>query len=758
MSYSKENVESIVNNGLSRRSFLKGLAASGVLSSFPGGILQANEDLNTKIPYLGQKSYQTFRNACPRNCYDTCSIKTYVKDGVMQFIEGAQESTYTRGGCCVKGNSYVKRVYSARRLKYPMMQVGGKGSGNWKRISWDNAIDIIAKKLLEIKKEDGTLLGAALTKYSGNFGITHYGIEGMFNSIGYTTRLAGTPCWPAGIDAQNLDMGDMWCNDPEEMKDSKFIILWGVNPAANSIHSMKYIYEAKKKGAKVVVIDPIFTETASKASQYIQIKTGTDGLLALGMAKIIIEAGLHDQKWLDANSKGYKEYKAYLDKEIKLDDVAKTTGIPLAMIKELALSFAKAKPATIWMGYGMQRHTNGGSMIRAIDAFVAVSGNIGKYAGGARYGHLNTWGFNYAALSQPKPEGSVGYSGPEGAKGEFAQVGGAKAAYTDRFLNINKTARELLNAKEPKVRLLWVACKNVFAQDFDRNQLIRAFQQLDLVVVADQFFNETAKWADIVLPVTTQFEEYDVNVSYWHYWLSLNEQAIKPLFEVKSDLEIAAMLSKRMNQLSAGSCTFPQSVDTKAMMVKEFNPGIYEQFGIKSWEELKNGPVKAKAVIPFGDGKFKTPSGKFEFYSDKALELFGSALPAYLEVRKPYDKFRMTSPHSRWSLHSQFQNLEWMEDVHPEPYVYINPDDAEAKMVKEGDTVAVFNKQGLLRLKAKLTDNVQAGTLLMYEQWYNNNIYNVNELVDDTSSDMGAFKTGAPGVALHDTFVNFRKL
>ncbi len=758
MSYSKAKVEEILNNTISRRSFLKGLAASGVLSALPGGVLEANEDLNTKIPYSGEKSYQTFRNACPRNCYDTCSIKTYVKDGVMQFIEGATESTYTRGGCCVKGNSYVKRVYSARRLKYPMMQVGGKGSGTWKRISWDQAIDIIAKKLLEMKKEDGTLLGAALTKYSGNFGITHYGIEGMFNSIGYTTRLAGTPCWPAGIDAQNLDMGDMWCNDPEEMKDSKFIILWGVNPAANSIHSMKYIYEAKRKGAKVVVIDPIFTETASKSSQYVQIKTGTDGLLALGMAKIIIDAKLHDQKWLDANTKGYKEYKAYLDKEVKLDDVSNVTGIPLAMIKELALSFAKAKPATIWMGYGMQRHTNGGSMIRAIDALVAVSGNIGKYAGGARYGHLNTWGFNYAALSQAKPEGSVGYSGPEGAKGEFAQVGGEKAAYTDRFLNINKTARELMSAKEPKVRLLWVACKNVFAQDFDRNQLIRAFQQLDLVVVADQFFNETAKWADIVLPVTTQFEEYDVNVSYWHYWLSINEQAIKPLFEIKSDLEIAAMLSKRMNQLQAGSCTFPQSVDTKEMTIKEFNPAIYEQFGIQSWEELKKGPVKAKAVIPFADGKFKTPSGKFELYSDKAQELFGSALPKYLEVRQPYDKFRMTSPHSRWSLHSQFQNLEWMEDFHPEPFVYINPDDAEAKMVSSDDMVAVFNRQGVLRLRAKVTDNVQKGTVLMYEQHYHNSIYNVNELVDDTSSDMGAFKTGAPGVALHDTFVNFKKL
>ena len=758
MNYSKENVESILNHGLSRRNFLKGLAASGVISSVPGGLLQANEDLNTKIPYLGEKSYKTFRNACPRNCYDTCSIKTFVKDGVMQFIEGATESTFTNGGCCVKGNSYVKRVYSARRLKYPMMQVGGKGSGNWKRISWDEAMQIIAKKLLEMKKQDGSLLGAALTKYSGNFGITHYGVEGMFNSIGYTTRLAGTPCWPAGIDAQNLDMGNMWNNDPEEMKDSKFIILWGANPASNSIHSVKYIYEAKKKGAKVVVIDPLFTEMASKASQYIQIKAGTDGLLALGMQKIIMDEKLHDQQWLDNNSKGFKEFKAYLDKEIKLEDVARTTGIPLAMIKELALSFAKAKPATIWMGYGMQRHTNGGSMIRAIDALVAITGNIGKYAGGARYGHLSTWGFNYAALTMPKPEGSVGYTGPEKAKGDFAQVGGAKTNHTDRFLNINKTARELLNTKGPKVRFLWVACKNVFGQDFDRNELIKAFKQLDLVVVADQFFNETAKWADIVLPVATQFEEYDVNVSYWHYWLTINEQAIKPLFEVKSDVEIAALLSKHMNKLSAGSCTFPQSVDTKEMMIKEFNPGIYEQFGIASWEELKKGPVKAKAVIPYADGKFQTPSGKYEFYSEKALELFGNALPKYVEVRKPYDKFRMTSPHSRWSLHSQFQNLEWMEELHPEPFVYINPDDAEAKMVEDGDTVAVFNKQGLLRLKAKLTDNVPAGTVLMYEQWYNNSIYNVNELVDDTSSDMGAFKTGAPGVALHDTFVNFRKI
>jgi anaerobic selenocysteine-containing dehydrogenase len=334
---------------------------------------------------------------------------------------------------------------------------------------------------------------------------------------------------------------------------------------------------------------------------------------------------------------------------------------------------------------------------------------------------------------------------------------GQEASYDDRYLNINKTAREILNSN-PKVRLLWVACKNPFAQDFDRNMLIEAFKSLEMVVVVDHFFNETTKWADIVLPVTTQFEENDVNVSYWHYWLTINEQAIKPLHEAKNDLVIAAMLSKKMNALEKGSCTFPEYVDTKQWTAKEFNAGIYEKFGISSWEELKNGPVKAKDVIPYADGKFFTPSGKYEFYSETSAENGWKALPEYVEVRKPYDKFRLTTPHSRFSLHSQFQNLDWMEEFHAEPFVYINSKDAADKRVETGDTVAVFSKVGLLRVTAKVTDNVPAGTVLMYEQWYNNSIYNVNELVDDTSSDMGAFKTGAPGVALHDAYVNFRKI
>ena len=228
--------------------------------------------------------YQVFRNACPRNCYDTCSIKTYVKDGVIQFIEGAPESTFTDGGLCVKGYTYTRRPYSPDRIKYPMVQ-DGRRSGKWRRVSWDEAMEMIAKKIMELKEKDGSLLGLGMTKYSGNFGITNYGVEGLMSSLGYTTRFVGTPCWPAGIDAQNYDMGNMWCNDPEDMVKSKYIIVWGANPAWCSVHSMKYILEAQRRGAKVVVVDPVFTQTAAKSDVFWQPKTSSDGALALGMAK-----------------------------------------------------------------------------------------------------------------------------------------------------------------------------------------------------------------------------------------------------------------------------------------------------------------------------------------------------------------------------------------------------------------------------------------------------------------------------------------
>lgn len=743
--------------GLSRRRFLETLLAAGALAAVPGSFLRP---LSASAGGAYLDGYEVFRNACPRNCYDTCSIKTFVKDGVIQFIEGAPESSFTRGGMCVKGYAYTRRPYSPDRIKYPMVQEG-RGSGNWKRVSWDEAMERIAKKLLDMEARDGNLLGLALSKYSGNFGITNYGVEGLLTSLGYTTRLTGTPCWPAGIDAQNYDLGDMWCNDPEDMAQSRYIILWGANPAWNSVHSLKYIYAARERGAKVVCIDPLLTQTAVKADEYWQVRTSTDGALALGMARHILDQGLVDEEWVRKNSVGFAEFAAYLRESVSVEWAARESGIPAERLARVAEEFARAKPATIWIGYGMQRHANGGAAVRAVDALVAMTGNVGKVGGGARYGHLRTWGFNYHAMLQKRPEGKKGVPGKVEVKGDFHFTGdeGQSVSYSDRILNINKTAQELLDAQNPPVRMLWVSCKNPFSQDFDRNKLHKAFEKLETVVVVDQFFNQTAAMADIVLPVTTLFEEWSVNVSYWHYWLSINEQAIRPMYEAKSNIEIAAALSRKMNALAPGSCTFPTDIDTKEWMEKEFNQGIHDLFGIGSWEELRSGPRKARmpSTAAWHDLKFGTPSGKYEFKSELAASHGHAALPVYVQPRKPTARLRLLTPHTKFGLHSQFVNLDWMEDFNPEPFVYVHPRTAAEHGVEDGDMVRVFNDIGEERLRCKLTDNVPADTLLMYEAWFRKKSYNCQNLVDDTPADMGAYKTGQPGVAIHDQFANLAK-
>ena len=739
---------------LNRRSFLKGLIALGTVAALPGGLLTSRCALaQPPIPF-NPKTYKIYRNACPRNCYDTCSLKTWVKDDVITFVEGAPESTFTHGTPCVKGLSYPRRVYSPDRIKYPMVQ-DVRGSGNWRRISWDEAMQRIATKMREMKKKDGSMLGLALTKYSGKFGVLNYAVEGMMSSLGYTTRFAGTPCWPAGIDAQNYDMGDMWCNDPEDMVKAKYIIIWGANPAWCSMHTMKYIYQAREKGAKVVVIDPLLTQTAAKADLYLRVRPGSDGALALGMARHLVDKGLVDQDFVNNYSHGYAEFEEYLRNNVTVEWASEICGLSADVIRQLAEEFTAVNPATVWIGYGMQRHVNGGANVRAIDAFVAMTGNIGIEGGGARYGHLHTWGFNYNAMLQKPPVGSIGMPGAAGTTSEFGSAGEV-AQYSDRSLNINQTAKGILEANEPPVRMLWVACKNPFAQDFDRSKMEKAFEKLEMVVCADQFFNETVQHADIVLPVTTAFEEWNVDASYWHYWLSINQPAIKPMYEAKCDLEIAVLLSRTINKLEPGSCTFPQEFDHKRWLDQEFNDGMAKMFGISSWDDLLEGPKKA--ILPSSaawyDRKFKTPSGKFEFKSELCEKNGHTALPEYKPEAKSTLPFHLFTPHVQFGIHSQFINLDWMQVFYPEPFVYMHPVSAGKRGIAENDLVKVFNTAGEVELRAKVTANVPEDFLVMYEAWFPKRKYNVQNVVADTPADMGLMKTGAPGAAIHSQFAD----
>lgn len=550
-------------------------------------------------------------------------------------------------------------------------------------------------------------------------------------------------------------MGDMWCNDPEDMVKAKYIIIWGANPAWCSMHTMKYVYQAREKGAKVVVIDPLLTQTAAKADLYLRVRPGSDGALALGMARHLVDKGLVDQDFVNNYSHGYPEFEAYLRNNVTVEWAAEICGLSADVVRQLAEEFTAVNPATVWIGYGMQRHVNGGANVRAIDAFVAMTGNIGVEGGGARYGHLHTWGFNYNAMLQKPPVGSVGMPGAAGATSEFGAAG-AVAQYSDRSLNINQTAQGLLDANDPPVRMLWVACKNPFAQDFDRSKMEKAFEKLEMVVCADQFFNETVGHADIVLPVTTAFEEWNVDASYWHYWLSINQPAIKPMYEAKCDLEIAVLLSRTINKLEPGSCTFPQEFDHKRWLDQEFNDGMGKMFGISSWDDLLDGPKKA--ILPSSaawyDRKFKTPSGKFEFKSELCEKNGHTALPEYKPEAKSTLPFHLFTPHVQFGIHSQFINLDWMQVFYPEPFVYMHPLSAAKRGITENDLVKVFNTAGEVELRAKVTANVPEDFLVMYEAWFPKRKYNVQNVVADTPADMGLMKTGAPGAAIHSQFAD----
>ncbi|MFN7253230.1 MAG: molybdopterin-dependent oxidoreductase [Anaerobacillus sp.] len=728
----------------SRRTFLKGSATLSALLGIGTTTSSFTKTNNNTVKAAGEVK-QVF-GACPRNCYDTCSLVSTVEDGTIKYITGNKNNSYTNGRLCVKGYTYPNYVYSPDRIKYPMKQIG-RGSGKWERITWDEAYEMIAKKILEIKEKHGSTLPIALNKYSGNFNILSYGVEGMLSSWGYTTRATGTPCWPAGIDSQTFDFGTIVNSDPEMMVKAKYLIIWGANPAWTSVHSMSIIQKAKENGTKVVVIDPIMTDTAANADEFIEIKASTDGALALGMAKYILDHNLHDQKWLKSNSIGFEEYLNYLRNNVTIEWASEKTGIPVQVIERLAREYAAAKPASIWIGYGMQRHTNGGAAVRSIDALVAMSGNIGVVGGGANYAQLDSWGFNYAAMVAGTP--------PEGSGGE-----------ADRAININNFPAQVLelnsNPNEIPIEMLWVACRNPIAQDPEASVSYKAFESIDFVVTADLWFNETVNQSDLVLPVTSIFETWGVHASYWHYWININEPAIDPLYESKCDVEIAMGISKKLNELQPGSCTYPTDRSMEEWVGMEMSDAQLAQFGFKDWKEiLEKGTAKIKGYdAAWADGKFRTPSGKYEFLSKKCAAYGHHALPVYVEeLKAPKETpIRFLTPHWKYGLHSQFANLEWMESVHNEPFVEIHPILANQKGIKDGDMVRVSNEIGFVEVKAKLTQSIPKDGIVMYEAWYKDQNFNVNYLVKATPSDMGSCATGQAGLAFHDQFVNLEKM
>ncbi|MCM0758230.1 molybdopterin-dependent oxidoreductase [Sporomusa sphaeroides DSM 2875] len=675
-----------------------------------------------------QDGYQITRHVCPRNCYDACGMLAYVRNGVLEKVTGDPAHGYTNGKLCAKGQTYIRRVYSPERLRYPMRQLG-RGSGRWERLTWNEAMAIICEKILDIKDRYGSTLPLCLNKYSGNMGILHNAVEGMFNSLGPTTQAKGSSCWAAGIDAQLYDLGRNVNSDPEEMAKARLIILWGVNPAWTAIHSLPYIYQAQANGAKVVVIDPIYTQTARKADYFVQISPGKDGALALALAKELCASGKLDQDFIDNYTLGWPEFREYLS-ALDSDYLADQCGQHREAIKELAAMITSFGPVFVWVGFGLQRHVNGGQSLRAIDALAAMTGNIGTAGSGVQYAQRMTQCFNYKFLNSPAGT---------------------------RYINMNEFARELGSLNEPPVKLLWVACRNLMTQDVASSMLVKELEKLELIVTVEQFLTPTTHYSDIVLPTTTHFEELDVVSGYWHHWIGLNEQAIPPFFDSKSDLEIARLLAGTLNQYREGSSSFPLDKSPADFLDSEFNENVYTLLGISHWSELGTGPRRAAiARTAWQDKRFATNSGKFEFFSTKALANGLTALPEYRPGAVPdgtYPYWFITS-HAQQGLNSQFQNITaWPKAS--ERMVFINSETAAQKGLVNGQQIRVYNSMGAITLKACISQDIPPDVLVCHQGWRPGKDSSLNALNAGLPTDMGDIGTGYKGLAFYDVFVDF---
>ncbi|WNF38242.1 molybdopterin-dependent oxidoreductase [Bacillaceae bacterium IKA-2] len=680
---------------------------------------------------MSNDTFQISKHICPRNCYGSCGIIAYSDEGRLVKVEGDPNHSVTQGKLCPKAYGYVQQVYDEDRLRYPMRQLE-RGSGEWQRISWEEAINTITDQIVSLYEKFGTNEYLCLNKYSGNFGVVHNSVEQFFDGLGDTTRVVGSPCWSAGLDAHTYDFGNYYTSDPSEMSDAKVIILWGVNPAWTAPHTLPYIFKAREKGAKIIVIDPIFTKTAEKADEYIQVRPGADGALAIAIAKVIVERGFYDIDFTDNSSVGFDEFKAYLS-SMEISDLLEECDVSKEVIAELAELVSLEGPVFIWQGFGLQRHTNGGQNIRAINALMALTGNIGKKGSGAHFAHQATWAFNIH----------------KNEKGNY------------RSIPVHRFAEEVLKLNDPPVKMLWVAARNFLAQDTKTEKIIEAMKNIEMIVVVDTVLTETAKYADIVLPTTTFFEEEDVVASYWHHIVGINDKAIDAFYESKSDFTIAKMLSAALNKRIPKFSQFPEDISIEAYIENEFNDDLYEMLNINHWTDLIGNPKRADINRTSWKGRvFETPSRKFEFYSERAKQNNHPPMASFEKGLKPSEDypFWLLTPHTLYSLNSQLYNKEFSETEDMETVAYVSSRVAKERKIGEDHLIKVYNDNGKIQCRMKVNETLPGDIIVLSQGSSLHQRGKVNQLIPGFETDMGCESTGANGIAFNDVFVNFSKM
>jgi anaerobic selenocysteine-containing dehydrogenase len=660
----------------------------------------------------------TVRAACPHDCPDTCAMLVTVTDGRATAVRGDPEHPFTRGGLCVKVNNYVDRVYDSGRVLHPMRRTGPKGSGRFERITWDEALDEIATRFTAISEEFGP---------EAIMPVSYLGTQGILNGLNagdaFFARLGATIsertyCDSGSCTAYAMTVGATAGVDPESMVNSRFILVWACNVMSTNLHLWPYIAEARKRGAKVVVVDPVRTRTAAAADQHIAIRPGTDGALAMAMMNVIIEEGLTDEAYVADHTVGYDELVERVA-QYTPEWAESETGVPAATIRTLAREYAGGQPSVIRIGVAVERHAGGGQTVRALSCLPALVGAWRKPGGGIL--QLPLWAFpvNWGAFMHP----------------EMLTPG---KRVVNQFLLGDALTGGL--ALDPPLKALMVYNSNPVVVCPDQDKLVAGLQREDLfTVVSEQFMTDTAEFADIVLPATTQLEQDDIMFSWGHLFVTYNHRAIDPIGEAVPNTELFRRLAARMGFTDAVFARTDQEMIGEAFEWSHPHmAGItVESLKEKGWQRLAVAPPDEYA--PHAEGNFPTPSGKVEFVASAAaggnfvVPLFRQGsndhqpgqpidpLPHYIPPRESAHSnpgraesypLNLLSPKSHAYLNSSFGNLAHQRQVQKEPNVIIHPGDAAARGIHDGDPVRVFNDRGAFTVLAKLDDAVLPGVVV----------------------------------------------
>jgi anaerobic selenocysteine-containing dehydrogenase len=608
-------------------------------------------------------------------------------------------------------------------------------------VSWDTALSEIAGTIDRLRRDPGpqSILYYAA---SGTKGLLNAAGETFWRMVGGYTTTYGDLCWPAGLEATRLTLGDNKHSAPWDIEHARLIVLWGKNAAETNIHQMVFIDRALDAGAELVVIDPRRTQTAERASLLIQPRPGTDGALALAVAHRLIASGRIDRPFIERHVHGFDAFAAAVETSTP-EWAAEICEIPVDFIERLAELFGNVRPATISAGYGMQRFTNSGQTMRALLALLTLTGNIGKRGAGWVYANLQSQIFDTVR----DPLACYPPSQPDGV----ARVS----------ISTARLGPEMLATDDPPLRMAWVERGNPLPQNPDSNAVRRAFRALDFRVVVDQFLTDTAREADIVLPAKTMFEQSDVIGAYWHDYIQLKRKMIDPPGEVKTETEIYRLLGERLGLRGASDTTQFPVTDAE---VDRYLADRLKAFPGLTLERLGAGPLRAPGhqEIAFRDLVFPTASGKIELSSAEAVRRWTvDRLPSYHESAESLRAddspdaeypFYLLTPNTKNSIHSQFNNLRMIRQVGPGPAVYIHPADAHRRGIGPRDRVRVFNERGELRLPVSLDGGLRRGCVCVTNGWWIEQGGAVNLCSAARETDMGH------GAAFHDNRVQIERI